>query len=55
MQQELPAVAIGKPLKRVLVSGAECWKKGRLIDLSDSTGIGYHDTASTVSLGRSDG
>ena len=42
MQQKLPAVAIREPLEGQLVSGAEGWKKGRLVDLSQSAGIRYH-------------
>ena len=48
MQQELPTVAIGEALEGQLVSGAECRKERRLIDVSDSAGIGCHKK----SLGR---
>src|SRR5260370_16000368 len=54
MQQELPTVAIGETLEGQLVSGAECRKERRLVDLSDSAGIGCHQNVpvSTVILGR---
>jgi hypothetical protein len=42
MHQELPTVAIGEALEGQLVSGAECRKERRLIDLSYSAGIGCH-------------
>jgi hypothetical protein len=54
MHQELPTVAIGEALEGQLVSGAECRKERRLIDLSYSAGIGCHQNVpvSTVILGR---
>jgi len=56
MHQELPTVAIGEALEGQLVSGAERRKERRLIDLSDSAGIGCHNNVpvSTVILGRPD-
>jgi hypothetical protein len=42
MHQELPTVAIGEALEGQLVSGAECRKERRLIDVSYSAGIGCH-------------
>jgi hypothetical protein len=54
MNQELAAVPIREPLEGELVSGAEGRKKRRLIDLSNGTGIRYHNyvPVSTVSLGQ---
>jgi hypothetical protein len=40
MHEELAAVAIRESLEGQLVSGAECRKKRRLIDLRQSAGIG---------------
>jgi hypothetical protein len=42
MEKELAAVAIREPLEGHLVPGAECWKKGRLVDLSRGAGVTYH-------------
>ena len=54
MHQELPTVTIGEALEGQLVSGAECRKERRLIDLSHSAGIGCHNNVpfSRVILGR---
>src|SRR3989441_5598438 len=50
MQEKLSAVPIRKPLEGQLVSGTECRKKRRVIDLSQSAGVGCH--GSVPILGR---